>query len=92
MAPQLSRQSASREDEKLHGGIDGGMMANGQGKRTQDPAAIYGTNFRKSTDGPMSRGSDGTDITLAPNSPLSNQPVVLNESRNRFARTASGGV
>ena len=104
-AAQSSTETAPTERKKSNGGVDGSIMALGQGRRDHEPVnGMYGTAFRRSTEGPGSRGSDATGTTIVPNSPiasnsplatsspLAQQPVILNEPRNRFARTASSGV
>ena len=50
MANELTDRRPSG-DKPEKGGIDGGIMANGQGRLSQSNEPMYGTQFRRSQDG-----------------------------------------
>ena len=85
VAQDLTLQRAATEK----GGIDGGMMANGQGRLSQENnnnEGMYGTNYRRPS-GPdqnntMSPGSSGSDQTYVPQRPAA---VTTGSQIGRFS-------
>jgi len=101
LAAGINEYDAQKVAEELHekvavadaGGPDGQVIANGQGRRSQevDQQGIYGTQFRQnSTMGHKKRSSDDSDATYPP--PQRPQATTTGSQIGRFSYLGSRGV
>lgn len=92
-AAKVAQELSEKTTVADAGGLDGQVMANGQGRRTEqaDSQGMYGTQFRQpSTTSHKKRASDDSDATYPP--PQRPQATTTGSELGRFSYLGNRGM
>lgn len=93
-AHRVAHELAEKSTVAQAGGPDGAVIANGQGRRSQevDGQGMYGTEFRQPSGPNIKRGSDDSDITLPSQQRPRPQATTSGSQVGRFGYLGDRGV
>ena len=91
-ATKVAHELTEKTEVAQAGGPDGSIIANGQGRRSQeaDRQGMYGTQFRQPSNRGATRASDGSDITYPP--PQRPTAMTTGSQIGRFSYLGDRGV